>query len=154
MLSRGERRTQFAWPIGTPEPSDEVLALTGAEPSPSQRFVALVLVPAIMAVVFCVVRPFGTIQLRSVEAFVPFYVSALFVTDAFTAVILFSQFSILRTRALLVIANGYVFAALILIPYVLAFPGIFIPGQALIGGLQSTDWIYILRLCGLASFMI
>ncbi|QJP14785.1 two-component sensor histidine kinase [Starkeya sp. ORNL1] len=134
-------------------PGDNALVLTGAPPSRAQKLVALGVVPTMLALAFCVARPFATVQLRPIEAFVPFYVTTIFVTDVVTAVILFSQFSILRTRGLLIIANGYVFAALVLIPYALSFPGLFESGTVLVGGLQSTAWIYILRHCGLAAYM-
>jgi len=138
---------------GTPDPGDDALVFTGANPSRAQRLLALGVVPGLLLLVFCTVRPFSAVQLRPVEAFVPFYVTMMFATDVIIAVILFSQFSIVRSRALLVIANGYVFAALILVPYILAFPGLFEPGRALIGGLQTTAWLYILRHCGLAGFI-
>ena len=61
----------------------------------------------------------------------------MFVCDSITAILLFAQFSILRSRAILVIASGYLFTALILIPWILAFPGVFAPGKGLMGGMQS-----------------
>ena len=135
------------------QPTEDALLITGIPPSRAQKLVALGVLPAVLVLVFCLARPFESIQLRPIEAFVPFYVAVMFVTDVITAAILFSQFSILRTRALLVIANGYVFIALMLIPYILSFPGLFGQGRTLIGGLQSTAWIYILRHCGLGAFM-
>ena len=66
-------------------------------------------------------------QTRRIDAFLPAYLTAMFVCDSITAILLFAQFSILRSRAILVIASGYLFTALILIPYVLTFPGVFVP---------------------------
>lgn len=136
------------------DPADDVLVLTGAAPGPKQKLVALVFVPIFLALLFVVTRPFADIQLPPAPAFVPLQTSALFVINLITAVIFFSQFSIQRSRALLVIANGYLYAALTLIPYLLAFPGLFVAHAALIGGLQSTAWLYILRHCGLAASMV
>jgi len=45
------------------------------------------------------------------------------------------------------------FLGLMAIPYTLSFPGVFEPGRSLIGGLQSTPWLYILRHCGFAMFL-
>jgi hypothetical protein len=45
------------------------------------------------------------------------------VTDLITSVLLFAQFSIVRSRALAVLASGYLFVALIVIPWMLMFPG-------------------------------
>ncbi|MDR7114427.1 MASE4 domain-containing protein [Caulobacter sp. BE254] len=140
---------------GTRDPSDDdVIVLTGAAPSPTHRLLALGVVPGLLVLLFVITRPFASLQLPRVPAFVPIETSALFVIDLVTAVIFFSQFSILRSRALLVIANGYLFAALILIPYLLAFPGLFAPDRALVGGLQTTAWLYILKHCGLAGSMV
>jgi hypothetical protein len=41
------------------------------------------------------------------------YATAIFVTDLLTAVLLLAQFSILRSRALLAIASGYLYTALV-----------------------------------------
>jgi hypothetical protein len=77
----------------------------------------------------------------------------MFVIDSITAVLLFAQFSILRSRALLVIASGYLFTALILIPWMLTFPGVFAP-TGVFGGLQSTAWLYIFWHAGFPMFVI
>jgi signal transduction histidine kinase len=137
----------------TTEAADDFAVLTGESPGPTQTLLALGVAPAILAIVFVISRPFAGVQLRPIEAFVPIYVTAMFLNGLITAVILFAQFSILRTRALLAIANGYLFLGLMTIPYTLAFPGVFEPGRSLIGGLQSTPWLYILRHCGFAMFV-
>jgi signal transduction histidine kinase len=137
-----------------PAARDYLLVLTRASPSRAQKVLALAVVPGILAVVFIISRPFAGVQLPAVDAFIPFYVTAIFLNNLITSVLLFAQFSILRTRALLVIANGYVFSALMIIPYTLSFPGVFEPGRSLIGGLQTTPWLYILRHCGFAIFVL
>ena len=77
----------------------------------------------------------------------------MFVCDSITAILLFAQFSVLRSRAILVIATGYLFTALILIPWILTFPGVFAP-TGLLGGPQSTSWLYFAQHAGLPSFVI
>jgi signal transduction histidine kinase len=71
-----------------------------------------------------------------------------------TAVLLLAQFSILRSRALLVIASGYLFTALIVVLWMLTFPGVFTPGGLLGAGLQTTNWLYILWHAGFPMFVI
>ena len=44
-----------------------------------------------------------------VPAFVASYQSALAINDLITAILLFSQFAVLRSRALLLLASGYLF---------------------------------------------
>jgi signal transduction histidine kinase len=74
--------------------------------------------------------------------------------DLITAVLLFNQFAILRSRALLAIASGYLFAGLMVIPWLLTFPGVFAPGGLLGGELQSTGWLSVLRYFGFPAFVI
>src|SRR5262249_46302154 len=69
-------------------------------------------------------------------------------------VLLFNQFAILRSRALLVIASGYLFTALMVIPWMLTFPGAFTPGGLLGAGLQTTNWLYNLWHVGFPTFVI
>jgi signal transduction histidine kinase len=68
--------------------------------------------------------------------------------------LLFAQFSILRSRALLVMASGYVFTALIVIAWTLTYPGLFAPTGLLGAGLQTTTWLYILWHSGFPMFVI
>jgi signal transduction histidine kinase len=77
----------------------------------------------------------------------------MFVTEALTAILLFAQFSILRGRAILVIASGYLFTTVILIPWILTFPGVF-GSTSLIGGMQSTVWLYVFWHAGFPIFVI
>src|SRR3979411_3077506 len=79
---------------------------------------------------------------------------AMLVIDSITAVLLFTQFSILRSRALLVIASGYLFTALVVIAWMLTFPGVFAPPRPLGAGPQSTSWLYILWHAGFPMFVI
>jgi signal transduction histidine kinase len=57
-------------------------------------------------------------------------------------VLLFSQYAIARRRALLVLASGYLYTSLIVIPWALTFPGVFAPTGLLGAGLQTTAWLY------------
>ena len=106
-----------------------------------KRFVLAVVLGLFVAPFLLLLGPFSNIQTDRVDAFIPAYAMAMIVTDAITAAFLFSEFSIVRTRALLVIASGYLFNAIIVIPWILTFPDVFVPGN-LIGGLQSTPYIH------------
>jgi hypothetical protein len=52
------------------------------------------------------------------------------------------MYSIERRRTLLVLASGYLFTSLIVIPWALTFPGLFAPTGLLGPGLQTTAWLY------------
>ena len=91
--------------------------------------------------------------LGRLDAFVPIYTTAVLVNDSMTAILLYAQFSILRPRSTLVIASGYVFTGLFMIPYALTFPGVFAPA-GLVGGMQSTVWLYVVWHIGFPLFVL
>ena len=67
---------------------------------------------------------------------------------------IFTQYSIVRSRAILVLACGYLFTALIVIPHALTFPGAFAPTGLLGAGLQLTGWLYYFWHIGSASAVL
>ena len=99
---------------------------------------------AVSTVVFLAAAPFAKVQLPAVQPFLPAYQSALVITDLITAVLLYGQFAIMRSRSLLVLASGYVFCAFMAIAHALSFPGLFAEGGAIGGGPQTTAWLYFL----------
>jgi signal transduction histidine kinase len=136
-------------------PKEQHFILSTFSPSARQRSLAVAVVCCILIVVLLItVGPLRGVRLGRVAAFVPIYATAMFVCDSITAILLYSQFAIVRSRGTLVIASGYVFAALILVPWILAFPGVFVAGKGLIGGLQTTSWIYFLQHAGFSLFII
>src|ERR1700760_4589843 len=99
--------------------AERQFTLASSPPGPAQKRFALVVALALLAVfVLIVAGPLSKIQTARIDAFVPIYLTAMFANDSITAVLLFAQFSIQRSRALLWLANGYLFTALMLIPYI------------------------------------
>jgi signal transduction histidine kinase len=133
---------------------EEHFILSSLSPGRAQRRLALAVVLALLVGFFIAEGPLSTIQLGRIDAFVPAYATAMLVNDLITAVLLFAQFSILRSRALLAIASGYLFTALVVIPWLLTFPDVFAPGGLLGAGLQSPGWLYTLWHAGFPTFVI
>ena len=133
---------------------EQPFTLTGLSPSRVQRRIAVVVIFALLVVLFLSAGQLATIQLQRIDAFVPIYATVVFVNDLITAVLLFNQFSIERSRALLTISNGYLVTALMVIPWTLTFPGVFAPDGLLGAGLQSTNWLYVLRYGGFPTFVM
>jgi signal transduction histidine kinase len=119
----------------------EPRVVANVPPSSRQRRTARILVLALLAIL-AATWPFATIRLPAIDAFVPSLAAALCISDMVTAVLLFSQFAILRRWALLAIANGYLFSAFIVIAHALAFPGAFSRTGLFGAGLQSAVWLY------------
>ena len=140
--------------VAATAPEEQHLFLSSLSPGPLQKRLALAVVLSIAIVfgliTFGLLSSSGTFQ---IPAFLPAYLTAMFVCDSITAILLFAQYSILRSRGLLIIANAYLYTALILIPYILAYQGVFSP-TGLIGGLQSAASIYVLWHCGFPLFVI
>ena len=117
-------------------PLEQQFVLSNLAPGRAQKRLALGIVIGLLVALYLIMGPLSGIQLGTINAFVAVYATAMFVTDSVTAVLLYAQFSILRSRAILVIASGYLFTAFIVVLYVLAFPGVLAP-NALIGGMQT-----------------
>ena len=127
--------------------------LSSLPPSKAQKRLALVVLLGILAVVFVVTGPLSQLRTSPVPAFLPIYVTTMIAADSITAILLFTQFAILRSRAILAIAIGYAFSALVLIPYLLTFPGLFRPAGVIDGPL-STAWFFVLWRTGFPCSLI
>jgi len=135
-------------------PEEQRFILSALPPSLAQRRLALAAVIALILGFVITAGLLSTFQPRRIDAFPPTYATALFVTDLITAVLLFAQFSIVRSRALAVLASGYLFAALIMIPWMLTFPGVVTRGGLLGAGPYTAQWLYNLRQLGFPMFVI
>ena len=111
-------------------------------PTLRQRQLAFVVIVVTLAA-FGAVAPFASLPLPRFDSFIPAMAAIIFVTDLVTAVLLFGQFSATGSRALLVLASGYLFTSLIAIPFALTFPGAFAPTGLLGAGPQSAAWLSI-----------
>lgn len=105
---------------------------------------AAMVVVGLSTLLFALVLPYAGVPLPQVRAFIASYQSALAVNDLITAVLLFSQFAVLRSRALLLLASRYLFTAPIALVHALTFPGLFAPTGLLGAGPQTTAWLYMI----------
>ncbi|MDA9405488.1 MULTISPECIES: PAS domain S-box protein [unclassified Bradyrhizobium] len=119
----------------------------------SDRTAALAIV-GISAILFALAVPFAATPLVQMPAFVASYQSALAVSDIITAVLLLSQFSVLRSRALLLLSIGYLFTAAAAVTHALTFPGLFAPTGLLGAGTQTTVWLYMIWHGGFPLFVL
>jgi signal transduction histidine kinase/ActR/RegA family two-component response regulator len=121
-----------------PEASDNISLAFRTPTTAQRRFAFVVAVAQFMAC--AVVAPIPA-QLQRIDSFVPVILAMIFVADFITAVLLFSQSVIVVSRALLILANGYLFSALIVIAHALTFPGAFASKGLLGAGVQSSGWL-------------
>ena len=97
---------------------------------------------------------FADNPLPRIDAFIPALEGAVILTDLITAALLFSQCWASHSRALLALASGYLFTALIVIPHVLTVPGAFSPTGLLGAGQQTAGWLYVFWHFGLPGSLI
>lgn len=131
----------------TRDPLDrEQFSLSTSPPGRRQvrlaALVALGLLAALLATV-----PFARVPLPGTEPLLPAYAAAVLINELITAALLLSLFSVERSAALLVLAWGYLFSALLAVPWTVTFPGVFGPG-VLDDNLQSTAAFAGLRRIG------
>jgi len=112
------------------------------------------LLAALLVVAFLFSLPFGTRPLAKISSFIPVVDTALLLGDVLTATLLFGQAAVLRSRALLTLATGYLFTGLIIIPHALTFPDAFSPTGLLGAGVSTTIWIYFFWHIGLPVAVI
>lgn len=109
---------------------------------------------AASAVFFAAALPFARVPMPAVPAFVASYQSALAICDLITTILLLSQFALLRSRALLVLASGYLFTALAAVLHALTFPSLLTANGLLNSGPQTAPWIYMAWHAGFPLFVL
>jgi signal transduction histidine kinase len=134
-------------------PEEDFFVLSSLPPSRTQKQLALAVVFVLLVIFLLAAAPLSRVQTSRVAAFVPAYATALVLGEGITAFLLFSQFAIFQTRALLVISSGYLFTALMAIAWLLMFPGVFAP-EGLIGGIQGRAYVYFVWHAGFPIFVI
>ena len=132
---------------------EQPLLLAVMPPSTGQVRAAAV-VAVVVLIAFLAALPFPKVQLPVFGPFVAVVDTILFLGDVITAALLFAQYSVLRSRGLLVLAAGYLFTGLIIIPHGLTFPGVFSPTGLLGAGPQTAVWLYAFWHAGLPVAVI
>jgi signal transduction histidine kinase len=133
------------------KPSIELLATVS--PTSRQRAQTLAALVAIIAG-YVIAVPFAGLRLPQSDGFIPFIQAIIFTSDLCTAVLLFNQFLVVGSPALLVLANGYLFGALIVVSHTLTFPGAFAPTGLFGAGLQTAGWLYVFGHVGVPACAI
>ena len=134
-----DSRAGTAAPATTGASNAQQVLLSTLPPSRGQKRLALAVVLVLLAA-FCATVPFAAVPVGYIREFIPAYAAAMFVISSITSALLFVQFSVVHSRALLAVAGGYLFSALITIPWALTFPDLF--GAADMAG---TTWGVLTR---------
>ena len=125
----------------------------GTTPAPPKQIRLALLIVAVLFLLLLGSAPFAAVPLQRIPAFIATIAALIFVTNLVTAFLLFGQFWLIRKTALLVLASGYLFTSLIVIPHALSFPGVIAP-TGLLGNLQSALWLYYIWHYGFTLFVL
>lgn len=120
------------WDLALDQPGSagpETLRLAGV-------FAALIVAVA-LAMAF-----FREVQLPAFPQFATFHAGFVLVVDGIVAFLLFGQFAYRRQASYAVLGAAYLFSALVTIPFLLAFPGALKAEGSVIGGPQSSIWVW------------
>ncbi|MFT3849509.1 MAG: sensor domain-containing diguanylate cyclase [Propionivibrio sp.] len=96
----------------------------------------------LIATVALGVIAFGDVQLTPYPQFATFYATFVFLLDAITGVVLLGHFRYRRRLAYAVLAAAYLFKALTMVPFLLTFPGGLLERAQVMGGPQSSVWVW------------
>jgi signal transduction histidine kinase len=133
--------------------TNEPLALFDTPPDRRQVWFCVAVV-GVLYLASLPVLAVGGVRLPEIGPFVPTVDAIMLVGEAVTAAFLYSQASVFRSRALAILASGYVYTALLLIPHALSFPGAFAPKGLFGDGVNSPAWFAILRYPAFALVVI
>jgi signal transduction histidine kinase len=117
------------------------ISLSNLPAAPDQRR-AVLIVAVLLVLGLAAVAAFAHTPMPRIDGFTPALQSIIIINDLITSVLLYAQYAIRPSRALLVLAASYLFTALIVVAHLLTFPGAFAPNGLLGAGTQSTAWLY------------
>jgi signal transduction histidine kinase len=148
--------TGFSWDVTVVAKSeiDGTSTWLAELPPTARQSRSTIAVAAVALVAFGAVAPFAGRPLAELNIFFPSLDAIVFVTDLVTSVLLFAQFSISRSRSLFVLASGYLFTALIVIPHALTFAGAFSRDGLLDANIQTGSWLFIFWHVGFAAALL
>lgn len=132
--------------LGAPRGAAEIAGTQ--ETSQAAALNATLLLIGIYAAAAILLLPFASLPGPQIAGISTFFAAGVFVTESSTGFLLFVRFYEQRSASLLVLACGYVFSALMTIPYVLTFPSAMLVQGPVLGGSQSTAWIFIFWMWG------
>lgn len=124
-------------------PADN-FSLFDTPPGRREVQIAIIIVGLLLAASIGI-YPIADTQWPAVPASIPVVEVAVLFGELIIAAVLYAQASIFRSRSLTMLASGYVFTALLLIPHALTFPGGIVPDGLFNAGFSTAAWLAVVR---------
>lgn len=126
-------------------------AFVDSSPGARQAMVALIAGMGLLSTITVVL---GRNPGPRITAFLPLVTGSVIVTELLSALLLLGQFRRTRALPLLFIGSGYLFAALVAVPYVLTFPRVFAPDGLFHANGQTALYLWIAWHGGFPLFLL
>jgi signal transduction histidine kinase len=120
------------------------LGLFDTPPNRQELRFAVAMVGLLFAALL-VILPLHHIRLPETVGFVPTVDALMLLSELIIATKLYAQAAVFRSRALTVLATGFVFSALLIVTHALTFPGAYAPNGLLGAGINTTAWVFTIR---------
>ena len=118
------------------------LGLFDTAPSQTEVRIGLAIV-ALVFITILIALPAHDVPVGAIPGFIPALDAGMLVCDLISAAILYAQAVVFRSRALSVLASGYVLSGLLLVPWALTYPGAFSVNGLLGAKINTTGWIAV-----------
>jgi signal transduction histidine kinase len=139
--------------LATVRQDEQLSLLSTTPPSPAQwRLAACIMVFLLLGL--AAAAPYARTPLPGSGPLLPAYAAALGVIELVTGALLLALFSVHRILAVMLLASAYLFSGLMVLPWVLTFPGIFDAIGLPPAGPQSTASIAAARRLGFALLLL
>jgi PAS domain S-box-containing protein len=135
------------------ESRNRLVYLSTLPSSPADRVAAIYAVIGSL-ILFVASLPFVQFKFPAIPAFIASYQSSLAVVYTVTAVLLFSQFAVLRSVGILYLACGYLFTAIVVVGYALTYDDLFADDGLFFPGPETTIWFYLVWHAGFPLFSL
>jgi two-component sensor histidine kinase len=144
--SSAARRQNLRAVTGKDLPLDAVVKRSAMAPA-ARITLAIVCAYTAAALALLPVAKFAGPEIPGIN---PAFTVGLFITQVTVSFLLLVRFREQRDVALFVLACAYLYSGLMTIPYLLTFPEALLTDRAIIGGPQSTSWIFLPWIVGFA----
>lgn len=113
-----------------------------SRPATGSQISKAVLMCGAIALLTAFFAPIAAVKGPLVAAFLPSYQTAIIIAYVITGYLIFAQYRVTHSLALLYVSGGCIYTGAILVAQFLSFPGSFVAQGPVFGGRQTTIWLW------------
>lgn len=139
-------------PPGSDQPAGETVLLSTLAHGRNQVWLAGAMLGLSLSALV-LMAPYASRPMTDMVVLLPAYAAAVLVIELITSAFLLALFYVQRSRAILILAAGYLFSGTLVLPWVLTFPGVF-SALGIDEGIQSAAAFAALKRLGFPLFVL